>query len=667
MTHQEVPGRPAEDHSAPVSRTLKERCRGPQWLAIVFLVAFVVLAFSSVRNRDFWSESELRNASIVQTMVATGDWVTPSFGGEPYLRAPPLLYWLAGAVDVAIGGDARWTYRLPTALCAALSLWLTYLLAARLFGNHCALLALAIQSSSIAFFFEASWFDSNLLFATCCQMSITGFVLALQADPWRGWAFLGWGGLGLAALSKSLVLAFVVVGVVVVLFLLVGGGLVEVVRARSRLMFTPAIAFFVAIVAPWFAAVYSVHGSFFLVEQTEEVLRLGDRAEPFYAHLPLLFFGFLPWTIHVIHGFYHGKDRLNRTGERYAIVTTVSIVVLLALFPSKKSDGLLLAWPAIATLAAAAILERRERYSLWEGYLQRAAMYFARYVLFVPAAVVVLAWVGFGLEIVFGWHVFAGTVEFVLRLFGDWPAGGADSLQTAFDDRAGFAAYLGVVTIAGFAAVAYSRRLGRRFASEEFVAGAFELACVTVFLWFVVSFSYAGMNALKSSRAFMAKVDSTTTGTALAAYGRWRGAYDYYLDRSLGHFPKLRAAQFDDETAVKLREFVGRPTRIYVVSSRAEVVLLERDFPSIYSKLSVVASGRLGWSRSGLLLTNGKPVPPVVPPKAIPKVGDPTPPELPLSEAKAAVEPPGSNTADLPDTSTERKASPSGVSQKGDR
>lgn len=69
-----------------------------------------------------------------QAMVTTGEWLVPELYGAPYLRKPPLHYWLI-AMSISVGGlHSEAVHRLPSLLAAALTCVAVSLAAWRWFG-----------------------------------------------------------------------------------------------------------------------------------------------------------------------------------------------------------------------------------------------------------------------------------------------------------------------------------------------------------------------------------------------------------------------------------------------------------------------------------------------------------------------------------------------------
>ena len=81
-----------------------------------------------------WDEDEPKNATCAAEMLARGDWIVPTFNGEPRYHKPILVYWLMG-LSTAIGGDSPFGARLVSAVAGSLSCVLVYALGKRMLGS----------------------------------------------------------------------------------------------------------------------------------------------------------------------------------------------------------------------------------------------------------------------------------------------------------------------------------------------------------------------------------------------------------------------------------------------------------------------------------------------------------------------------------------------------
>ena len=132
---------------------------------------------------------EPRRALPAVHMLATGDWLVPWIGANPYLRKPPLLNWLIALSDRAAGGRSEFATRLPSVL-ATLALALTVVVTGRRWlGAAGAVLAALFFLTNFAVMESGRLAELEALY-----VSLTGVALMLwltawqrQAGGWRLW------------------------------------------------------------------------------------------------------------------------------------------------------------------------------------------------------------------------------------------------------------------------------------------------------------------------------------------------------------------------------------------------------------------------------------------------------------------------------------------------
>src|SRR6188474_3802654 len=83
----------------------------------------LLLIATGIGLRDPWPADEPRFALVARDMVATGDWLLPRVGGQPYADKPPLFFWLI-ALGLTLTHSLRLAFLLPSFLagfgCVAL-------------------------------------------------------------------------------------------------------------------------------------------------------------------------------------------------------------------------------------------------------------------------------------------------------------------------------------------------------------------------------------------------------------------------------------------------------------------------------------------------------------------------------------------------------------------
>ena len=101
------------------------------WIACSFLGLFLVTVFL----RPLLPIDETRYLTVAWEMFLRHDWLAPlTKNGEPYHHKPPLLFWLINAVW-SVTGPSRWAATIPPVAMGLASVYLTIILAQRLFAQ----------------------------------------------------------------------------------------------------------------------------------------------------------------------------------------------------------------------------------------------------------------------------------------------------------------------------------------------------------------------------------------------------------------------------------------------------------------------------------------------------------------------------------------------------
>src|SRR5437773_1193737 len=68
---------------------------------LVYIVLFWRLGATSM-----WDPDEAHYAQTTVEMIQSGDWLTPTFNGEPFFDKPVLFHWLQGLAMLTMGTTA---------------------------------------------------------------------------------------------------------------------------------------------------------------------------------------------------------------------------------------------------------------------------------------------------------------------------------------------------------------------------------------------------------------------------------------------------------------------------------------------------------------------------------------------------------------------------------
>ncbi|MEO5894560.1 MAG: glycosyltransferase family 39 protein [Vicinamibacterales bacterium] len=348
----------------------------PRLLLLIF-VAAVSLYFVDLGGSSIWDANESFYVETPREMIERGDYVFPTFNYEPRLNKPVLSYWMVIGLYTLFGTSVG-VQRLGIAVGGLVLVLVAFVLGGLAFrgpdaaGRRAtALLAacgLAVDPRLVMFsrrIFIDIWISAF--------MALTLMFFALSErfpERRRLWLLLMYVSVGLGVLTKGPVAA-ALPGLVFAVYLVVHGEL-----RRVREMMIPAgVLIVVAIVAPWYVALYQRDGWTYIVSflvgenigrYTSGVGFQSPRGLGFYP--PIVFSDAFPLSLLVIPaGFLWWKSRLStRTNstdvaQRSASLLFIWILVIVGFFSfshDKQDLYILPIVPAVVALGAAAFANR---------------------------------------------------------------------------------------------------------------------------------------------------------------------------------------------------------------------------------------------------------------------------------------------------------------------
>ncbi len=114
-------------------------------------------------------------------MLASGDWLVPRVGSDPYLRKPPLLNWAIALSCKLSGGVSEWAVRLPSVLATfALAVAIVGVAGRRWLGQEGGLIAATFFLVNFTMIESGRLAELEALY-----ISLTGIALILWMTSWR--------------------------------------------------------------------------------------------------------------------------------------------------------------------------------------------------------------------------------------------------------------------------------------------------------------------------------------------------------------------------------------------------------------------------------------------------------------------------------------------------
>jgi 4-amino-4-deoxy-L-arabinose transferase-like glycosyltransferase len=242
---------------------------------------------------------EPRYSRVAVEMHRSGDWVTPTLQGEPWLEKPALFYWLASAAMRAFG-ETELAVRVPSGLSFILLIGATAWFGWRFYGKAAGLHAGFVLATSVLPHIYGRAASMDMLLAAL-STAATGLMLL------RIGGFVGRCGIaGAYAFAGAACLAKGPLGTLLPILVLGAHLLTSDSATRrqslSRVWSPPGALLFAIFTVPWYAAILHAHGPafarIFLLEHN--VLRFTSEIHrhtgAFYYYVPLILLGLYPWS-----------------------------------------------------------------------------------------------------------------------------------------------------------------------------------------------------------------------------------------------------------------------------------------------------------------------------------------------------------------------------------
>jgi 4-amino-4-deoxy-L-arabinose transferase-like glycosyltransferase len=363
---------------------------------VLWLLALALLLIGTgIGLRDPWPADEPRFALVARDMVATGEWLLPRVGGQPYPDKPPLFFWLIAMCLVATR-SLRVAFLLPSFFAGFGCVALVYDLGRRLWNRETGLAAALALLFTVQFVWQArqAQIDATLCFWT--TLSLYGLLRHLLLGPsWR-WYTIGWAAAGLGVITKGV--GFLPLLVLVPFAILRRPQWQPRLRGVSgqwRWLLGP-IAFLAAVSIWLVPMLLAANRDPTIAAYRDEILfnqtihRYGNawhHREPFWYFLVNVIPGlWLPLTLLVPWLFGHWRDALRAFDLRIALLASwiVLVVLFFSLSTGKRGVYVLPAVPAFALLCSPYLAQVAARRSA-----QRAMFVLASLI----GAACVVAWI----------------------------------------------------------------------------------------------------------------------------------------------------------------------------------------------------------------------------------------------------------------------------------
>lgn len=297
---------------------------------------------------------EARYARVAVEMHRSGDHVTPTLQGKPWMEKPVLYYWLAG-VAFSWLGETETAARLPSVAAGLLMVGVTALVGARLFGAASGLHAGFILATAVLPFAYGKAAAMDILLASTVTAAVALLVPRGEGNSGTLAVPAAYAFMGLATLAKGPI-GFLLPGLVLVAF----AATTRDWRVLTRLLSPAGILLFLLVAGPWYVLVWRAQGrafvdEFFLNHNLQRFTStIHNHPGPPWYYLPVLIAGFWPWSGWILPALAGTAPRRERA-DRFVLLWLLAPLVFFSLAGSKLPGYILPCLPPLALLMGRAV------------------------------------------------------------------------------------------------------------------------------------------------------------------------------------------------------------------------------------------------------------------------------------------------------------------------
>ncbi|MGF0238186.1 lipid IV(A) 4-amino-4-deoxy-L-arabinosyltransferase [Rhodococcus sp. IEGM1300] len=295
MTSYKPLSAPDGDPTSPANAYLP----GQRWWIAGLVLAFIAFYLLPLVTHGLWIPDETRYAQISQEIRLSGNWISPHFMGIRYFEKPIAGYWMI-AIGQAVFGDNLFGVRIASALSTGLSVWLTYLIARRLWNDPRKSVACALLYMSFGLIAgQAGYTNLDPQFTFWMNLTLVALWFAVDGHSPRektaAWATLGIA-CGMGFMTKGF-LAWLLPVLIALPYFVWQRRLSELLRYGSL-----AVLIAVVVCLPWVLAIHHQEPDFWRFFFWNEHIRRfaaddAQHARPWWFYFPLLVASSLPWAV----------------------------------------------------------------------------------------------------------------------------------------------------------------------------------------------------------------------------------------------------------------------------------------------------------------------------------------------------------------------------------
>ena len=338
------------------------------YIKLFICLLAIISFFSTINILPPLDRDEARYIQSTVQMIESGDFFNINFLDNPRLKKPPGIYWLQAFSSVSVKNlfllekPPLWSFRLPSAIAASLSILLVYLLGNIIFGRLQGIIAALLFLSVPIVIIEANIAktDSVLSCITLAIIYLLAKVIFFKNNEKNLsslYIYLGWLLLGFSFLIKG------PITFIIIFLLLMSFKIIERDFVLSSIKPIYGLILFTIICAPWFIFIFTGNNADYMIgdikkDFLEKIYSVQEsHGAPPGAYIISLFISAWPLAIFLLPTVVWSYLNRKEKSIKFLLCYILPSWIVFELIPTKLLHYLLPLIPGLTLLTAAMIVE----------------------------------------------------------------------------------------------------------------------------------------------------------------------------------------------------------------------------------------------------------------------------------------------------------------------
>jgi dolichyl-phosphate-mannose-protein mannosyltransferase len=345
--------------------------KAPHKKQVIFLMLIISgMYMLNFHVNDIWTPNESFYAEAVREMFESGNFLEIFYNYEPRYNKPPLTYWSIAA-SVSIFGLNEFGIRFPIVLMALGSIWFTYLIGKKLYGEKGGLYAMVMMAFSVQLLAVKQYASPEIPLTFFFTLTMYYFLRGFTENRFK-FILFAYISLGLTVLTKGFPYIVVIGGIMGLYTLWESDFKFKRIWERIKFLKLPLGVTVVAIIGlSWLIYMYMKDGQEFWTVYKRETI---DRAlskksnglKPFF-YLEAISWSIVPYSMAFFFALIHWIKNWRKSKEiAFVFSWFIVMLVIFTIAKGKIPTYMIQAHPALLIMIVPLLLNYKPKIKIWK-------------------------------------------------------------------------------------------------------------------------------------------------------------------------------------------------------------------------------------------------------------------------------------------------------------